>query len=55
MSGTLTNKTVVRPLHSRSINFQWAEATDKEVLEIARALITYSGPFDVIEENGELR
>jgi hypothetical protein len=25
------------------------------VLEIARPFITYTGPFDVIEDNGELR
>jgi hypothetical protein len=55
MSGTLTIKAIVRQLHNPDENFQWAEATDKEVLEIARPFITYTGPFDVIEDNGELR
>lgn len=49
MSCTLTSRDAASPMESPS----WIVANDDEVLDAARAMTTYCGPFRVYEQDGQ--
>lgn len=55
MNTTMTNNDSTVPLlGDGTVAAQWPDATDAEVLRLARPMVTYSGPFDVEENNDEI-
>src|ERR1700761_3158555 len=49
MACLLTSSEAAKPIASES----WVKATDDEVLQVARAMTTYCGPFKLLTESGE--
>jgi hypothetical protein len=51
MTATLTPRERAMPLKTS----EWIEASDKDVVFVARGMTTYSGPYRLFEEGEELR